>query len=138
MTQAPLPDDWYEIRPSIPGDAKFIAETTARVFRPSNEAHVTWLREHTPRELEALGRATFGNTAVTAEADGVIIGFAFAEGRRLRCVYVKRDFRGNGIGLRMLWAIGLDAPFQVADDTGSWRRWTKHHGFAWDVAGGRR
>lgn len=123
-------DAWYEIRPAVPADlgtssrGGFVVETTVRVLRPRGVAEAVWMRV----TLGAQWVAIVDSRCVIAEADGVIVGFAWCdEAGALGMVYVKRDFRGERIGLRLIWALGLESPIAALNTTASFRAWCRRH-----------
>ena len=129
-------DDWYTIRPPTTAELPFIAETTCRVLRPRPSPSnlfietpvVLWLKEQLPRfQVEPV-------ETLVADADGVVVGFVAMLGAAVRMLYVKRDFRGHRMGLRLMWAAGVDTEtaIQVLEETPSWHEWCKRHGFWWE------
>lgn len=73
-----------------------------------------WLREGTCHVVDA--------------GDDVYLGFAIAHHGLVRMVYVKREFRGAGLGLMLLDAVGTRVPHCPNPAWREWRRtWpTKH------------
>src|SRR6187402_1523220 len=95
-------DDWYTIRPPTPSEIPFIAETTCRVLRPNSEPVVKWLRDKLPRFRDEPV------SCAVADVGGPVCGFIAILGGAVRMLYVKRDFRGKRVGLRLAWAAGVD------------------------------
>lgn len=129
MTAAPVIE--LEIRPPTPEEAGFIAETTAKVLRPRD---ATWA-SYGPAAMPLIAEAIAKGGALVAASDGVVLGFLLAPAGVLEMLYVKRDFRGNGIGLRLLWASGLGDPVTVRQETASWRAWARSKALEWRRAG---
>ncbi len=46
----------------------------------------------------------------------------------LSMLYVKHQFHGAGIGLKLLEESGAIVPLKVLCETSCWRKWAKHHG----------
>lgn len=129
MTAAPVIE--LEIRPPKADELDFIAETTAKVLKPRDETWTSW----GIRALSAVHATVRDGSPLVAASDGVILGFLLARDGVLEMLYVKRDFRGNGIGLRLLWASGLGDPVTVRQETASWRAWARSKALEWRRAG---
>jgi len=87
-----------------------------------------WLADHGAAIDQWLTR---GECLVYAER-GVVLAFLVSTGHTLRCLYVKREFRGNRFGLALLnarWP-GL-VEVSVYRPTPSFLRWASLHGLAW-------
>jgi len=74
------------------------------------------------------------------DEDGVVLGFLIVSADGVvRCLYVKRAFRGKKIGLRLLGASDLEfgrrgdeiRQLAVYRPTPSWRAWTARHAIPW-------
>jgi GNAT superfamily N-acetyltransferase len=84
---------------------------------------------------EASRRLAVGR-AFVAEAAGALLGFVLAnEGGSVEMLYVKRGFRGLGIGKDLLAALG-DKPIVARAPTPSWRAWTAKRGIRWRAPDG--
>jgi len=130
----PIP---HVIRPMEPADRSFVVETTLKVRQPRG---ITW------REWEGLRkpdteRMVDGGTVLVVDAGGVLLGFALAMGATLEMLYVKRDFRGDGLGLELLARLDLRhrlsgtwAALTVDHPTASWRAWARRRGIQWAQA----
>lgn len=115
-------------RPAREDDRKFIVETTAKVRKPHE---VPWLDWREGGQLEAKSILDNGS-ALVSESEGVIIGFALWTGSKaLAMLYVKRDFRGLGIGKQLLGP--LPEVLQVTRPTPCWRQWTRYHKIRWQA-----
>jgi GNAT superfamily N-acetyltransferase len=123
---APLLD--YAIRPAQPEDHRFIIETTAKVRQPRD---LSWTEWKTTGEMRARADLEYGGCFV-AEADGVIVGFVlFARiWAALEMLYVKREFRGLGLGMALLNP--GDVKVLITTATPSWRQWTRLHRIRWE------
>jgi len=69
---------------------------------------------------------------------GLLLGFATDHYDALAMIYVKRELRGNGIGLALLGGLGWgnDLPggvLRVVRPTASFRRWADYHRIPWDA-----
>lgn len=132
MTDAdPIP---HVIRSMQPADRAFVVETTLKVRQPRG---ITWREWEGLRRVETESMADVG-TVLVVEAGGVLLGFAVAAGGVLHMLYVKRDFRGDGLGLEMLRRLLLNRDvLSTGDDvhvdhpTASWRAWARRRGVAW-------
>lgn len=129
MTAAPSLLD-YTIRAAEPGDRRFIIETTAKVRQPREMSWTDWKR----RGLAESELDLDNGEALVGDADGVLVGFMVISNGALAMVYVKRDFRGAGVGYDLLVAkLGLPPPpVRVSTVTGSWRRWARLHRIRWE------
>lgn len=125
---APIP---HVIRPMGQADRAFVVETTLKVRQPRG---LSW------REWEGLRRSETeriadDGTVLVVEADGVLLGYATAHasdhGPVLGMLYVKRDFRGDGLGMLLLAALGMNAPVLVDHPTASWRAWARRRQLPW-------
>lgn len=104
----------------------FVRETCAKVRWP--RAGVTWADWITVHGPVVDAWLDSGETLVHEE-DGVVLGFLVEAGGVVRCLYVKRDFRGNRFGLELCsarWPHFLVLP--AYRTTASFRRWATHHG----------
>lgn len=127
----PIP---HRIRPMEPADLNFVLETTLKVRQPRG---LSWREWEGLRREETL-RTIQGAAVLVVEADGVLLGYAIAAGGWLSMLYVKRDFRGDGLGLEMVRALVLshdlgndgDALW-VEHPTASWRAWARRRDLKW-------
>lgn len=84
-----------------------------------------WMREHGPL---VDGWLRTGDVYVWFDetAPDIVLGFlVVTDGDLVRMLYVKRDFRGEGIGLELLGA--LPGKPRVWHPNGTWRRWVEYH-----------
>lgn len=117
-----------KIRPATAEDLPFVIETAAKVRWPKGTTFHAWSAAYRTSYHKLVAD---GGRVLVAEADGVILGFAIVDAHdRLEMVYVKRDFRGAGIGLQLLGEAGLRPPFHLIRPTPSVRRWLKFHALA--------
>jgi GNAT superfamily N-acetyltransferase len=103
----------------------FVRETTSRVRWPRDEWGVPRLPwgdwSYAYGSLVDLWLRT-GSCAVVDAGDDVFLGFALAHGGLVRMVYVKREFRGAGLGRQLLAAVGTIEPHCPNE---SWRAWAR-------------
>lgn len=120
----PIP---HRIRPMEPADLNFVLETTLKVRQPRGLSWREWegLRRESTKALIA------GGAVLVADADGVLLGFALTSFQTLHMLYVKRDFRGDGLGLALLGGLRWAPPLLVEHPTASWRAWTRARGIEW-------
>ncbi len=128
-----------KVRHMLPDEAQFVRETCCKVRWPHKwddaakrmRPAVTWnewLNAHAP-VVDTWMRT--GQVLVYG-ADDVALGFLLGTGSVLRMLYVKREFRGDGIGLRLAGGlIDPDGPLQAYRPTPSFIAWAKHNGVEW-------
>lgn len=129
MTQpAEQPVFRYDIRPATADDHRFILETTAKVRQPHGLPWTTWKRTGMQQATEALRHGS----AWVVESDGVLLGFVVAD-EAVSMLYVKRDYRGLGLGLELLAKTGQGKVVRVRQPTASWRAWARRRSLPWQV-----
>jgi len=126
-----------------PTDYQFVFETTVKVRWPRRNS-IPWgewklmhggMVDHWIRD---------GQVRV-AESGGVLLGFVVEAPTGVAMLYVKRGFRGDGIGLRLLCDYGNSlngplpgakhqAPVRALLPTPSWQRWCERRGVEWERA----
>lgn len=97
------------IRLATADELGFVRETCCKVRRPRGEAWGTWEAEHGPL-VDAWLREGVVQVYAADEAPDIVLGFAVGHQRRLVMLYVKRDFRGAGIGRQLLEGMGVLYP----------------------------
>lgn len=88
-----------------------------------------WVREHGPivdrwlRDGDAL-------VYVEDSVPDLVLGFVVVQHGQLMCLYVKRDFRGHGIGRELTDGVGVlyGRKLLCWRPTSSLRHWARHHG----------
>lgn len=112
------------IRPAAPDELGFIRETCCKVRRPRGESWSAWEAQHGPLVDRWLRE---GKALVWCDetAPDLVLGFLLATGDVLRMLYVKRDFRGEGIGLELLGA--LSGKPRIYHPNAVWKQWTAYH-----------
>jgi GNAT superfamily N-acetyltransferase len=70
-----------------------------------------------------------GECAVVDAGDEVYLAFALAFAGLIRMVYVKKEFRGHGFGVRLLDSVGTRVPHCP---NAGWRAWAR----GWQTTGG--
>jgi hypothetical protein len=138
MTAAATSELPVEIRPMRQTDYQFVFETTVKVRWP-RRASVPWWewkQLHGPM-VDHWIRA--GKVRI-ATVDGVLLGFVVIAPTGVAMIYVKRGFRGDGIGLRLLiesgaWQpMGMLATMKALLPTPSWSRWCERRAVRWEQA----
>lgn len=128
MTAAATSELPVEIRPMRPTDYQFVFETTVKVRWPRRNS-IPWgewklmhggMVDHWIRDGEVR----------VAESGGVLLGFVVEAPTGVAMLYVKRGFRGDGIGLRLLGGSDVRALLP----TPSWQRWCERRGVKWERA----
>lgn len=121
----------WTIRPAQPSDHRFLVETIAKVRQPREMSWLRWSLLGVPMAQQTV----LSGASHVAEADGVILGFVTEQAGAVEMLYVKRDFRGNGIGLDLL-AKAADPTETVTAraPTSSWRAWCRRRGIEWRAA----
>jgi len=127
--------------PRIPYEQSFVVEATVK----SRHADRTWphaglsplQKEHradTEREV-ARGRSMVADfvTATQAPGTSTLLGFASWLSERVAMLYVKRDFRGYGLGGLLLGGDGTKGDVAVTHAlplraNRCWQRWVAYHG----------
>ena len=123
----------YNVRRATDSDARFIVETTARVRQPRS---LTWW-EWQPygmqwAEFHFNGDPGDNGGAWVVEAKGVLLGFVLCANestiRTVEMLFVKKDFRGLGLGQLLLDVAGFDAEVPCRAPTDSLRMWARKRG----------
>lgn len=147
----------WTYRLAVVDDLQFVWETTLKVRKPHGVSWRDWRGLHGAKLLDELVSDN-GRITVCDGGNGVIVGYAWrtldgsfsivtdaagepvrqAEPQHpvLRMLYVKRDLRGNGIGLQLLHAAGVvrdGSPIEVYRPNPCWRRWADHHRINWEA-----
>lgn len=116
----------------------FVVETTTKVRWPKRSG-LPWYEWKALHEPQVQAWVAQGTTMVADAGDGLLLGFVtLSPGTGpVRMLYVKREFRGNGIGLKLLAGV---MPGRVLPDmigaclpTASWKRWCERHALTWEV-----
>jgi GNAT superfamily N-acetyltransferase len=119
------------VRPMREGDRPFVFETTVKVRWPRTA--VSW-HEWSEVHGAMVDHWIRDGFVRVAESDGVLLGFVVVAPKGVAMLYVKRGFRGDGIGLRLLQACGYPdgGPPRALLPTPSWARWCDRRGIAWE------
>ena len=114
----------------------FVVETTVKVRWPKR-AGLPWYEWRALHEPQVQAWVRGGPVLVADAGDGLLLGYVIvAMDGTVRMLYVKREFRGEGIGLRLLAAAFgrmLPNPIAVCLPTASWKRWCERHALTWEV-----
>lgn len=111
-------------------ETNFVRETALKVRWPRRDGigWPEWEEMHAP----LVDRAMAGQ-ALIADVGGVALGFAIVRpDGALFCLYVKRGFRGEGIGAELLRSVAR--PLRAVMPTPCWRRWAEKTGLKWEYA----
>lgn len=122
-------------------ELRFVRETTIKVRWPRRAgiAWEDWERDHGPHIDRLLARS---ETKV-AEVGSVLVGFVSVFPDKLSgksvvlMLYVKAQFRGDGIGLKLLTGARIRPDVEtvhVVMPTASWGQWCARHGIEWERA----
>lgn len=145
MTAAGATELPIEIRPMREADRRFVFETTVKVRWPRRNSIPwgEWLAMHGPMVEHWIRE---GQVRV-ADSGGTLLGFVVLAPTGVAMLYVKRGFRGEGIGLSLLnltlGSVYLLRPeggserlsvVQALLPTPSWQRWCERRGVKWDRA----
>lgn len=126
MTVAAVSEIPFEIRPMLPNDYQFVFETTVKVRWPRRNSipWLEWKMMHGPMVDHWMRD---GQVRV-ADSGGVLLGFVVEAPTGVAMLYVKRGFRGDGIGQRLLGS----AEVRALLPTPSWQRWCERRGIRWE------
>lgn len=136
MTVAAASELPVEIRPMRPTDYQFVFETTVKVRWPRRNSipWAEWKLMHGPMVDHWMRD---GQVRV-ADCGGTLLGFVVAAPTGVAMLYVKRGFRGDGIGLQLLGRLfAVTAALSVIHallPTPSWQRWCERRGVKWERA----
>jgi len=120
--------------PELRSETAFVFEATAKTRWPHRDytrpvRWTEWVHIFGPRVAEMISDGRTLLATASHEGTRVILGFAlWDQFDVLGMLYVKKQFRGAGIGLRLLEAAGVDLPLKVLAETACWGRWVKCHG----------
>ena len=138
MTAAATSELPVEIRPMRQTDYQFVFETTVKVRWP-RRASVPWWewkQLHGPMVDHWIRDGQVRIAAV----DGVLLGFVVEAPTGVAMLYVKRGFRGDGIGLQLLFdtapkrSLAPYAHVKVLLPTPCWQRWCERRAVKWEQA----
>lgn len=121
------------IRPPTQDELPFIRETCCKVRQPIGRdggrvvGWGAWKAEHGPPVDRWLADGEV-RVYVADEAPDIVLGFAVLHQQRVAMLYVKRDFRGNGIGRALLGNPGPDTAVACVWPTACLRKWARYHG----------
>ena len=130
VTAAASADFATDIRPATEADMRFVRETSCKVRWPHRQPFTDWEAQHGP----TVDYWIADGQCLVADAGGTVLGFAIVTpigvtpDNVVRMVYVKRAFRGDGIGLALLTAAGCVPPFVGHLPTPQWFAWTHRIG----------
>ena len=110
------------VRPYQPTDLAFVADATCNVRYPRG---LPWTDFREAYGCLVERWLTAGACVVADAGDETSLGFAVAHGNLVRMVYVKREFRGHGLGAELLGALGVWTPH---DPNRAWQSWVKRRG----------
>lgn len=113
----------------------FVVETTTKVRWPKR-AGLPWYEWRALHEPQVRAWVNEGLVMVTDAGEGLVLGYIVIQGGSIRMLYVKREFRGNGLGLRLLsTSLGRDLPavLPACLPTASWKRWCERHALTWET-----
>lgn len=112
------------IRPATAAELPFIRETCCKVRQPRGSQWSSWLASHGPT---VDGWLAEGKAAVYVEDEepDIVLGFMVTTGDLVRMLYVKRDFRGHGIGLALVGSLPKKPTPWLPNAV--WHRWVDHH-----------
>ena len=127
------------IRPMAEDERTFVRETCAKVRWPHEYSQERgrmwpsvlwsqWLADHGA----AIDQWLEHGECLVYEERGVVLGFLVSTGHTLRCLYVKREFRGHRIGLALAaarWPGFIE--LSVYRPTPSLLQWARLHGLPW-------
>jgi GNAT superfamily N-acetyltransferase len=120
--------------PELRSETAFVFEATARTRWPFRDfarpiRWTEWVHIYGPRVAEQISDGRTLLAVATHEGTRVILGFAlWDQFDVLSMIYVKKQFRGAGIGLKLLETAGVDLPIKFLAETATWNRWVKCHG----------
>lgn len=132
MRAAPLPGLTVRLMGER-GERTFVAEASCHARQPSSTTWGAWLAMYSPAVYQAMD----SGRVLIADLEGVAVGFAIASPDGLFMLYVKKAYRGNGIGLDLLVAMyGVTRHFVTTADqlTPSWRLWCRRVGITYAIA----
>jgi len=113
------------IRPAAQDELGFIRETSCKVRKPRERSWASWEAQHGP-QVDRWLREGEATVYAAEEAPEIVLGFLLVtDGDVVRMIYVKRDFRGEGIGLELLGQLKM--PPRPWQPNGVWRQWVAYH-----------
>ena len=103
------------IRPVLTHERTYIRETALKLIQPHGIGFRVWESKATPW-INAL------TTTVLADGEIVVIGFVLEDARGAQVLYVRRKFRGVGLGRELMHGRKKDP---VAVGFGPWSDWNE-------------
>lgn len=119
------------VRPYAEADRAFVVETTAKVRQPTGVPWGEW--KPYGEEWVRSCLLSWGASPNVAEGNGVILGFVLCRRNVVEVLYVKRDYRGMGLGRLLLDAAGFGEEVLCRAPTASWRHWCRRRGIKFTV-----
>lgn len=130
--------------PASKGERQLIVEASCHARQPPEIPWSPWFAMYSPAVYEAVntGRVLVGDSG------GVVVGFVVVspiDRERLFMLYVKKDYRGERIGMRLLRAampdlisgpVGLEIPVTSDLVTPSFKHWCRRHGMEYELPEG--
>ena len=118
------------------GELSYVWETAVKVRWPRALGFTwpEWSAVYGPRVAAVIetGRALVIDATPPDSASSVLLGCVLADSHgRVLCLHVKPDFRGHGLGVRLLSALDLPHPIPVGGTNPSWERWSRGRGLSW-------
>jgi GNAT superfamily N-acetyltransferase len=109
------------VRPYQRSDQDFVLDATCNVRYPRGLPWTDWRYAYGALVSYWLDN---GRCVVADAGDDTALGFAVGD-TLVRMVYVKREFRGHGLGAELLGALGVWTPH---DPNRAWQSWVKRRG----------
>jgi len=120
-----------DVVPMGPEHLDFVVGAMCNIARPRGTPFDKWRTFYRDTALAACKASDVVVALSLDAAPDVYLGFASARQGVLEMVYVKLQFRGNGIGIELLKGLGLASPVTVMEPNAGFKKWADLHRVEW-------
>ena len=120
------------VEPMREDESGFPRDVLCSRSRPRRTPFGLWRSFYVAKADATLADSRVLIASTTYDTARVALGFvALNKAGAVRMLYVKLQFRGLGIGLRLLQDADVSAPVVVTDAESGWKRWAACYGLPW-------
>lgn len=122
------------VRTMTADDRRFVEGFLVNYGRPRRTPYAEWQRYQRPHVAKELAESDVLVAATNVDDTDIALGFLQTQRRAAAMLYVKLQFRGCGIGMRLVEAAGLSLPVRtVGQPSPSWKKWAAGYGLPWEA-----